>query len=74
MPCTSPPPTPAPSAWSGEKEAPSVAEEAERKLGGLVVASVRAILTGDLEHAPGFTRIAADQLDADLRARIAELR
>jgi hypothetical protein len=57
-----------------EREAPNVAEEAERKLGGLVVTCIRAILTGDLETAPGFARVAADQLDDDLQARIAELR
>jgi hypothetical protein len=57
-----------------EREASAVAEQAELKLGGLVVACIRAILVGDLETAPGFARIAADQLDDDLRARIAELR
>jgi hypothetical protein len=57
-----------------EREAPNVAEQAELKLGGLVVSCVRAILTGDLETAPGFARIAADQLDDDLRARIATTR
>jgi hypothetical protein len=42
-----------------EQEAPAVAERAEQKLVGLVTESVRAILSGEMEDAPGFARIAA---------------
>jgi hypothetical protein len=38
-----------------------------------VAESIRAILSGNLEHAPAFAALAADQLGADLRTRIAEL-
>jgi hypothetical protein len=56
-----------------EQEAHAVHERAEQKLTGLVVESVRAILEDNLERAPAFAGMVAAQLDADLRARIAEL-
>jgi len=56
-----------------EQEAPALHARAEQKLCGLVIESVRAILTGNLEHAPAFAGMVADQFDADLRARIAVL-
>jgi hypothetical protein len=58
----------------GRRKRRQPTEEAKRKLGGLVVTCIVAILDGDLENAPGFARVAVDQLDANLRARIAELR
>jgi hypothetical protein len=54
-------------------EAPAVRERAEQRLFALVAESIRAILSGNLEHAPAFAALAADQLDADLRTSIAEL-
>jgi hypothetical protein len=56
-----------------EAEADAVSAKAEEKLTGLVIETVRAILTGNLANAPGFARIAADKLPEDLEARIAEL-
>jgi hypothetical protein len=56
-----------------EQEAPALHARAEQKLFALVAESIRAILSGNLEHAPAFAALAADQLDDNLQARIAEL-
>jgi hypothetical protein len=65
----------APARWSSHARniARRRRERAEQKLCGLVIESVRAILTGE-ENAPGLARMAADKLPEDLNVRIAELR
>jgi hypothetical protein len=51
-----------------------VQERAQQKLVYLVASSIVAILSGNVDQAPGFAQVAAAQLDADLWARIAEVR
>ena len=57
-----------------EQEEPVVAERAQAKLSALLAESIVAILDGNLEHATGFARLAADRLDEDLQSRITALR